>query len=120
MALARRAPAQAAAASGRNDDADPVPKHAGSYRARAEVLKRTFDIDVLDCANCRGRMKLLGMITDAKGVQRFLAKLGEPTEVPGAPPAAGLRIGRAGCRASRRWPVTDSCTRERVQTEPRR
>jgi hypothetical protein len=70
-------------------DADPLPKHARSYRAWAELLKRTFDIDVLDCANCHGRMKLLAMITDAKSVQRFLAKLGEPTEVPGRSPSRG-------------------------------
>jgi Putative transposase len=68
-------------------DADLLPKHASSYRAWAELLKRTFDIDVLACPKCHGRMKLLAMITDAKTVERYLAKLGEPTQVPGRSPS---------------------------------
>jgi hypothetical protein len=41
-----------------------LTKHAGRYRRWAELLKRTFDIEVLDCPNCHRRMKLLAMITD--------------------------------------------------------
>jgi hypothetical protein len=66
-----------------------LPKHAGSYRGWAELLKRTFDIDVLDCPKCHGRMKLLAMNTDAKSVERYLAKLGEPTQLPGRSPGRG-------------------------------
>jgi hypothetical protein len=44
------------------EDAAFLCKHAGSYRAWAELLKRAFDIDVLDCPNCHGRMKLLAML----------------------------------------------------------
>ena len=66
-----------------------MPKHAGSYRAWAELLKRTFDIDVLECPKCHGRMKLLAMITDGKSVERYLTKLGEPTDVPGRSPSRG-------------------------------
>jgi hypothetical protein len=63
----------------------------------AELLKSTFDFDVLDCPKCHGRMKLLAMLTDAKSVARYLAKLGEPTDVPGrcGPPywkSAVLRV----------------------------
>jgi hypothetical protein len=64
-------------------------KHAGSHRAWAELLKRTFDIDVLDCPNCHGHMKLLAMITESKSVERYLVKLGEPTKVPGRSPSRG-------------------------------
>jgi hypothetical protein len=63
-------------------DAELSLKHASRYRAWAELLKRTFDIDVLDCPKCHGRMKLLAMITDGKSVERYLTKLGEPTDVP--------------------------------------
>jgi hypothetical protein len=63
-------------------DAELSVKHASRYRAWAELLKRTFDIDVLDCPKCHGRMKLLAMITDGKSVARYLSKLGEPTDVP--------------------------------------
>jgi hypothetical protein len=51
------------------------------------ALKRTFDIDVLECPNIRGRMKLLAMITDDKSIERYLAKLGEATDVPGRTPS---------------------------------
>jgi hypothetical protein len=34
-------------------------------------------------------MKLLAMITDAKSVERYLAKLGEPTQLPGRSPGRG-------------------------------
>jgi hypothetical protein len=64
-------------------------KPAGTYRAWAELLKRTFDIDVLECPNCHGRMKLLAMITAGKSIERYLAKLGEPTDVPGRSPSRG-------------------------------
>jgi hypothetical protein len=71
-----------------------LSKHAGSYRAWAELLKRTFDIDVLDCPKCHGRMKLL--ITDGKSIERHLAKLGEPTDVPGRSPSRGPPYWKSG------------------------
>ena len=46
------------------------------------LLKRTFDIDVLECPRCHARMKLLAMITDGNSVERYLTKLSEPTDVP--------------------------------------
>jgi hypothetical protein len=57
---------------------------------------RTFDIAMLECPNCHGRMKLLAMITDGKGSERYLAKLGEPTTCRAARPAVDHRTGRAG------------------------
>ena len=38
--------------------------------------------DVLECPQCHGRMKLLAMVTDEREVTRYLAHLGEPTNVP--------------------------------------
>jgi hypothetical protein len=63
-------------------DAELSPKHARRYRAWTELLKRTFDIDVLECLKCHRRMKLLAMITDGTSVEQYLTKLGEPTDVP--------------------------------------
>ncbi len=34
-------------------------------------------------------MKLLAMVTEPKGVARFLKKLGEPTDVPARSPSRG-------------------------------
>jgi hypothetical protein len=52
-------------------------------------LKTTFDIDVLECRNCHGRMKLLAMFTAGNSIERYLAKLDEPTDVPGRSPSRG-------------------------------
>jgi hypothetical protein len=52
-------------------------------------LKRTFDIDVLECSTCQGRMKLIALVTDRASVRRFLAAYGELTEVPGRSPSRG-------------------------------
>jgi hypothetical protein len=70
------------------DAAQAAPKR-GTYRPWAELLRRTFGVDVLSCPRCQGRMKLLAMVTDAKSVARYLANIGEPTEVPGRSPNRG-------------------------------
>lgn len=54
-----------------------------------ELLKRTFDFDVLSCPNCGGRVMLLALITDSKGVARYLRAMGEPTDVPRRSPSRG-------------------------------
>jgi hypothetical protein len=66
-----------------------APKRAGTYRPWAELLKRTFDVDVLACPTCHGRMKLVAMVTDPKSVTRYLAGIGELAEVPGRSPSRG-------------------------------
>jgi hypothetical protein len=62
--------------------ADMTPERASRYRPWAQLLKRTFEVEVLQCPLCQGRMKLLAMITDMNSIARYLAKLGEPTDVP--------------------------------------
>jgi hypothetical protein len=64
-------------------------KRRGGYRPWAELLKRAFGIDVLECPTCHGRMKLVAMLTEPKGIRRFLAALGEPTDVPARSPSRG-------------------------------
>jgi hypothetical protein len=67
-----------------------VPKRAkGTYRAWADLLRRTFAVDVLECPKCKGRMKLVAMVTDPKSIARYLAALGEPVEVPARSPSRG-------------------------------
>jgi hypothetical protein len=74
-------------AKGKRDD-DDTPKR-GAYRGWAELLSRTFAIDVLQCPDCGGRMKLLAVVTEAKRVRRYLEKVGERTDVPEPSPARG-------------------------------
>jgi hypothetical protein len=79
-----------AASPGAPDSCGPPPPcdTAGSrYRPWAELLKRTFGIDVETCPRCGGRMRLLALITEPPNIARFLRHLGEATETPPrAPP----------------------------------
>jgi hypothetical protein len=58
------------------------PEGAPSYRPWAQLLARTFAVDVLACPKCHGRMRLLAMVQDPANVARYLAAVGEATEVP--------------------------------------
>jgi hypothetical protein len=53
-------------------DHEPAPKRKrGGYRPWAELLRRTFAIDVLDCPTCKGRMTLVAMVTEPKSVADY-------------------------------------------------
>jgi len=68
---------------------DLPPKRCGShYRPWAELLKRTFDIEV-HCPRCGARMKLVAIVTDPGSIKRVLRHLGEPTDPPAREPARG-------------------------------
>ena len=69
-------------------DADAQPRRKG-YRPWAALLARTFGVDVLLCPKCHGRMKLVAMLTEPSAIRRFLAALGEPTDVPERSPSRG-------------------------------
>lgn len=59
---------------------------ASRYR-RAELLKRTFGIDVETCPRCGGRMQLLAVITDLASAARLRRHQGDPTEPRSRAPA---------------------------------
>jgi len=48
----------------------------------AELMKRVFDLDVLQCPVCRGPMKVIAEITEPKVIKQFLAAMDLPTEMP--------------------------------------
>jgi hypothetical protein len=54
----------------------------GSKRARhwawAALMRRAFDLDVLRCPRCAGRMQLIATIDDPAVIQKILAHLGLP------------------------------------------
>jgi len=56
------------------DAAAPKRGGAGTYRPWAELLKRTFGVDVLSCPKCKGPMKLIAMVTKPKSVARYLER----------------------------------------------
>ena len=53
----------------------------------AELLRRTFEIDVLACPGCGGRLRLLATIEEPEVVRKILSHLGIPTECPEPLPA---------------------------------
>jgi len=65
------------------------PDHAGGYRPWAELLARSFAVDVLACPTCQGRMKLLALVKGPASIARYLATAGEATEVPRRSPGRG-------------------------------
>jgi hypothetical protein len=80
-----------APAAGAGTDAaaakDRPATHRSRYRPWAELLKRTFAIDVQACAACGGRLRLKAFVTRPASVERLLRSLGEPTDAPGLAPA---------------------------------
>ena len=48
----------------------------------ATLLRRTFSVDVLECAACHGRMRVLGRVTERDTVRAILERLGMATEAP--------------------------------------
>jgi hypothetical protein len=67
------------------------PTHRSRYRPYAELLKRTFQIDVERC-ECGGRFKLRALVIEAHNIERLLRYLGEPLEPPRRSPARLCRL----------------------------
>jgi Putative transposase len=77
------------ASTGDQQSCAPPPEcvDGSRYRPWAQLLKRTFGIDVENCPRCGGRMRLLAVITDLASAARFLRHRGEPSEPPTRAPA---------------------------------
>jgi transposase len=67
----------------------PPPRGRSVYRPWAQLLKRTFGIDVEQCLRCGGRMRLSALVISVSSITRILRHLGEPTEPPARAPARG-------------------------------
>ena len=48
----------------------------------AQLLRRTYQVDVLSCAGCGGKMRLSGAVTEPAVAREILALLGLPLEAP--------------------------------------
>ena len=46
----------------------------------SKLLRRTFDIDILDCAKCHGRFRVVAAIVDVNDAHRILERLGVLSE----------------------------------------
>jgi hypothetical protein len=58
------------------------------YWTWAALMRRAFDLDVLRCPRCAGRMALIATIEDPAVIARILAHLGLPGARDGPEPAA--------------------------------
>jgi hypothetical protein len=61
----------------------------GGYRPWAELLARSFAMDVLSCPSCGGRMRLVALLEQPARIARYLAAVGEATELPRRSPSRG-------------------------------
>jgi hypothetical protein len=55
--------------------------------AWADLMRRTFGFDVLECPRCGGRLRLVATIEQRQVIGRILAHLGLPTDLPAPWPA---------------------------------
>jgi hypothetical protein len=53
----------------------------------AELMKRVFLVDVLQCSRCSGRMKILAAIHPPDATRKILDCLGLPSRAPPLAPA---------------------------------
>jgi len=56
------------------------------YWPWAELMARSFELDVTRCPKCGGRLVLVALVNDLKSASRFAQSLGEPTEAPARSP----------------------------------
>jgi len=69
-------------APNQNAPRDPLPIGKPRSWAWADLMRRAFDLDVLACPRCGGRLRLIATVEDPLVIRRLLADLGLPTEVP--------------------------------------
>jgi hypothetical protein len=74
-------------APGSLTDGSLPPAHAKKRATWAELLKRVFEIDVLNCPWCGGQRRLIALITDGAVIRKILEHLGLPTAAPLLAPA---------------------------------
>jgi hypothetical protein len=79
----RRKPPSSAAEADSGQPAKPRRRPA----LWAELLRRTFGVDVLHCPLCGGRRELIALITQPHTAQRILEAMGVPAEPPELEPA---------------------------------
>jgi hypothetical protein len=80
-------PAPRAQAKPKHSHRQQPPTHRSRYRPWAELMKRTFQLDVEQCEQCGGRLKLRALVTLPHNIERLLRHLAEPLQAPFQSPA---------------------------------
>lgn len=47
-----------------------------------QLLRRTFDVDILECSKCNGRLRLIEAVLDTNAARQILERLGFPVDAP--------------------------------------
>jgi len=71
----------------------------------AELMRRVFELDVLACPDCGGRMTVIAEINDRRVARRMLEHVGLPSECSQPWPARGPpELFGSGDAEDQRWP----------------
>jgi hypothetical protein len=82
-----RTPAGGAAPAGAASDTAAATSPGPAGRRWADLMRRAFEVDVLACTRCGGRLRLVALLEAGPVTVRILRHLGLPSEVPVARPA---------------------------------
>jgi ribosomal protein S27E len=69
------------------EEAETFDEDETRHMAWADLMRRCFGVDVLECPKCFGRMQLIALIEDPAVIKKILEHLNLPSEVPKARPA---------------------------------
>ena len=72
-----------------SSDGRPAPSRRPRY-GWAELMRRVFETDVLECPRCAGRMRLISTITQPEVIRAILECIGLPARPPPLSPSRGL------------------------------
>ncbi len=91
----------AAPAAGAESNAAAATSPGPAGRRWADLMRRAFEVDVLACPRCGGRLRLVALLEVSTVTARILRHLGLPSEVPAARPARAppLSSGDESCWA---------------------
>ena len=71
---------------------EPMARPVVRYWAWADLMRRAFDIDVLACPRCGGRLRLIAAIEDPDAIRAILVALAKSGDLAGrAPPFAAAQ-----------------------------
>jgi hypothetical protein len=64
-----------------------IPSHPRHY-CWAELMRRVWELDVLECPRCFGRMRIVAAVHSSEGIRKILGCLGLPSRAPPIGPAS--------------------------------
>jgi hypothetical protein len=80
--------AAASAVTSQGASQRPGPRRQGRNYTWAELMRRVFELDVLECPRCLGRMEIVAAIHSPQAIRQVLDCLGLPSRAPPVAPAA--------------------------------